>query len=83
LQFLLINAFQEKFLLKKSVTMGNHASKASEARFHEIFSQFSEEEKAALLQEFGEFASDDLDLHKEQKSGISRTGVTALSFKVN
>ena len=61
--------------------MGNHASKSSKALYHEILSQFSEEEKAALLQEFGEFASDNID---EQSHGKHReAGVTALSIKVN
>ncbi|CAG8476565.1 12282_t:CDS:2 [Funneliformis mosseae] len=61
--------------------MGNHASKASEALFHEIFSQFSKEEQAVLLQKFGEFASDNIDL-RDQKFGKARdAGVTALSIK--
>jgi hypothetical protein len=64
--------------------MGNHSSKASKAHFHEILSQFSEEEKTILLKEFEEFSSDKTDLHNEKKHEKSHeTGVTVLSIKVN
>jgi hypothetical protein len=63
--------------------MGNHTSKASKTLFHDILSQFSEEEKDILLKEFDEFASDN-DLHNERKHEKHHgAGVTALSIKVN
>ncbi|GET02362.1 TLD domain-containing protein 1 [Rhizophagus clarus] len=60
--------------------MGNHTSKTSKALLHDILSQFSEEEKAVLLKEFEEFASDN-DLQNERKHEKHGTGVTALSIK--
>lgn len=63
--------------------MGNHTSKASKTLFHDILSQFSEEERATLLKEFEEFTSDN-DLHDERKHGKQHgIGVTDLSIKVN
>ncbi|CAB4391932.1 uncharacterized protein OCT59_008854 [Rhizophagus irregularis] len=61
--------------------MGNHTSKASKTLFHDILSQFSEEERATLLKEFEEFTSDN-DLHDERKHGKQHgIGVTDLSIK--
>lgn len=62
--------------------MGNHASKASKTLFHDILSQFSEEEKAILMKEFEEFTSDN-DLHNERNGKQHGIRVTALSIKVN
>lgn len=60
--------------------MGNHPSKAYETQFLEIFSNFSEDEKAALIQVFNEFSEPLLSSHNHEKP--ERVEVIPLSIKV-
>ncbi|KAF0523211.1 TLD-domain-containing protein [Gigaspora margarita] len=55
--------------------MGNRQSKTSEERLSEIFSEFTEEEKATLLKVFDEFASDNSNIQKPKITEVTAANI--------